>query len=177
VNDKNDTNGSSRPNNVVSTEAVTAAQLPFTPPGRALDLEYSNRQAAPLAHEQPGVRARCEVCGNGTPLAFDISLRAWEMLVSLAAEATSVSRRELLQQGGKRPTGPVYSARALLVQLLFRVATPAPAINWLRHLGWAPRRIETLCKLELAPEHTEILKSMNLSMLVGASEADDGQGG
>jgi len=178
VNDKNDETGVG---NALSTAAdgslPPAPELPFTPPAGALDIEYSDRPAAPPAAQLRGLRVRCPGCGGSLPLAFDVTLEAWQALTDLVAEATGVSRRELGEvgnAGGKRPAARVHSARALRVQLLVKLAEPARAASWLRFIGWSSRRIDAMAQAQLEPDHAGVLEGMNLSMMIGAPVAEDG---
>lgn len=161
-------------NGPVNTDLERKNELPFAPPGRALDLEYA--QPAATGAESRGIEARCEHCGHSVFLGFDVSLQAWETLVSLIAAVADVSRRDLLTTGGRRPSTKIYQGRALLAQALFKVAGEEIGTQWLRILGWSPRRIHSFAEAELQSEEQHyLLEGLRPTMLVDTASMQEKQ--
>lgn len=134
----------------------------LTPSARALDLEYGT----PPPEPDSGIEVRCRNCGHGAVLPFDITPRAWDLLVELVCTASSVSRRALLDDSGTRPTDVLLQARGLLVQALDRVATPEAAQEWLKLQGWSLRRVHYARSFTLDKMYSELLEAFRPALML-----------
>lgn len=118
----------------------------FPQPAGSRDTEYGGINGVPPPAMEPplpgGLLAQCPRCGWQQALPFDVTLRAWDLLLHLVHSVTGVSRRELLRTGGRRPSDQLHQARACLVQCLLKVAGQDVARRWLALHGIETRRFK-----------------------------------